>query len=567
MTVDDSVVQAPPSISQLKGRSLAIAMLGILLGLFLSSLDQTIVGTALPRIITDLGGFEHYAWVTTAYLLTSTAAVPIFGKLSDTFGRKWFYIGGIVLFMVASALCGASQTMIQLVVFRGLQGVAGGILMANAFAIIGDLFPPAERGKWQGVTMSVFGISSIVGPTLGGWLTDGPGWRWVFYINLPVGIIAIAVLVAGLPQIRAPAPKPIDWIGAAAIVATVVPLLLAFTWADTTYAWSSAQIGGLLLIAVLFGVAFVLNERRAADPIIPLDLFQNRTFVVAITTMFCLGAGMFGAITYIPLFVQTVIGASATDSGLVLTPMMLSFVTTSTLGGQVISRTGRYKWAVIAGLTLMFSAMYLLSRMDTSTDRTEAIRNMIVLGMGMGMVMPTMTLAVQNTFPQGRIGVTTASVQFFRSIGATIGVALMGTILTKGLETNLRREMSAELRNAVPEDVFGSINPQALANPESKELLRAEILPLPDGQALYEQLLLALRISVSDAVHSIFLAATFVALVALAVGVFLPETPLRKRQSTETPVPAPDKAEAPEPVINATGKPATSIPSAQLRSR
>jgi len=567
MTVSGSVDQTPPAISQLKGRSLAIAMLGILLGLLLSSLDQTIVGTALPRIITDLGGFEHYAWVTTAYLLTSTASVPIFGKLSDTFGRKWFYIGGIVLFMIASALCGASQTMIQLVVFRGLQGVAGGILMANAFAIIGDLFPPAERGKWQGVTMSVFGISSIVGPTLGGWLTDGPGWRWVFYINLPVGILAIAVLVAGLPQMRAPAPKPIDWIGAGAIVATVVPLLLAFTWAGTTYAWSSAQIIGLLIMAAAFGTTFVFNERRAEDPIIPLDLFRNRTFVVAITTMFCLGAGMFGAITYIPLFVQTVIGASATDSGLVLTPMMLSFVTTSTLSGQAISRTGRYKWAVVTGLTLMTVAMFLLSRMDTSTDRTEVIRNMIVLGMGMGMVMPTMTLAVQNTFPQSRIGVTTASVQFFRSIGATIGVALMGTILTKGLESNLRRELSVELRNAVPAEVLGTINPQALASPDAKALLRAEILPLPDGQAVYEQLMLALRISVSDAVHSIFLAAAAVAFVALAVGIFLPETPLRKRQSTDSAKRGSASAETSGLAQDGPVQPARNIPSPQLRSR
>lgn len=567
MTAADSVAQSPPAISQLKGRSLAIAMLGILLGLLLSSLDQTIVGTALPRIITELGGFEHYAWVTTAYLLTSTASVPIFGKLSDTYGRKWFYIGGIVLFMIASALCGASQTMIQLIVFRGLQGIAGGILMSNAFAIIGDLFPPAERGKWQGVTMSVFGISSIVGPTLGGWLTDGPGWRWVFYINLPVGILAIAVLIAGLPQIRAATPKPIDWIGAAAIVAMVVPLLLAFTWAGTTYAWSSAQNVGLLLMAAVFAVIFLLNERRAEDPIIPLDLFRSRTFVVAITTMFCLGAGMFGAITYIPLFVQTVIGASATDSGLVMTPMMLSFVLTSTLSGQVISRTGRYKWAVVTGLTFMFSAMLLLSRMGTSTDRIEAIRNMIVLGMGMGMVMPTMTLAVQNTFPQARIGVTTASVQFFRSIGATIGVALMGTILTKQLAGNLRQEMSAELRRAVPEDTFRSIDPQALANPEAKALLRTEILPLPNGQALYDQLMLALRISVSDAMHSVFLVATIVALVALAVGVFLPETPLRKRHATETDSQASGKPAISGSVATLPAQPAKSSPSPQLRSR
>ncbi|MBA2276590.1 MAG: MFS transporter, partial [Chloroflexia bacterium] len=328
---------------QLQGKQLWTAIAGVMLGLLLFSLNQTIVGTALPRIVTDLGGLEFYSWVATAYLLTSTAAVPIFGKLSDTYGHKPFYIGGMVLFLVASALCGASQTIVQLILFRGLQGVAGGILMTNTFAIIGELFPPAERGKWQGLTSSVFGLSSLVGPALGGWLTDGPGWRWVFYVNLPIGIAGIIVLSTGLPHIRAEVAKPIDWTGAATIVAAVVPLLLAFSWAGTEYAWGSTQVIGLLALAAVMTALFLLAETRAEDPIIPLTLFRNRTFAVSTVTMFLLSGGMFGAIIYIPLFIQAVIGTSATASGVVLTPMMLSLVVASTVSGQIISRGGRYK--------------------------------------------------------------------------------------------------------------------------------------------------------------------------------------------------------------------------------
>src|SRR3954471_6079241 len=274
---------------ELRGRQVVIAMAGILLGLLLSALDSSIVGTAMPRIIAELGGLEHYAWVATSYLLTSTAAVPIFGKLSDIYGRKWFYVGGLILFMFASALCGLSQSMFQLIAFRGLQGVAGGILTANAFAMIGDLFPPAERGKWQGVSGSVFGLASVVGPALGGWLTDGPGWRWVFYVNLPVGILAVAVVVLGLPAIRPHERRPIDWLGAATIVAATVPLLLAFSWAGTEYAWTSPQVLGLLLLAFVMTGAFLWAELRAAEPILSLDLFRNRTFTVSVIAMFLIG--------------------------------------------------------------------------------------------------------------------------------------------------------------------------------------------------------------------------------------------------------------------------------------
>lgn len=517
----------------MSGKQLYIAMAGIMLGLLLSALDQTIVGTAMPRIVTDLGGLESYAWVTTSYMLASTASVPIFGKLSDIYGRKWFYIGGLVLFMIASALCGLGQSMLQLILFRGLQGIAGGIIIANAFTIIGDLFPPKERGKWQGLLGAMFGIASVVGPILGGWLADGPGWRWVFYINLPVGVIAIAVLLIGLPYIRPHGVASIDWWGAGLIVTGIVPLLLAFTWAGTEYAWSSPLIIGLLAMAAVGIGAFIFTETRAKDPIIPLKLFRDRIFSISIMSSSILGAAMFGAILYIPLFMQGVLGTSAAESGLVLMPMMLSMVTASIVGGQLISRTGRYKWAIVSGLFLMLTGMFLLSRMGLGTTNLSAIRNMIVLGLGVGLVMPTITLAVQNAFPPRQLGVVTSSLQFFRSIGGTIGIALMGTYLTTQISTNITRDVPAETLALTPQEALDEITPQALANPEARIELEAAFDAIPNGDQVFANLLEAMRGTLATAIQDVFLIATGVAVFAVIIGMFLPERTLRTRNDDE----------------------------------
>ena len=522
------------AMHELHGKALWTAITGIMLGLLLSSLDQTVVGTALPRIVDELHGFNHYSWVATAYLLASTAAVPVFGKLSDSYGRKWFYIGGMIWFMAASALCGLSQSMTQLIVFRGIQGIGGGILMANAFAIIGDLFPPAERGKWQGLTGAVFGLSSVVGPTLGGWLTDGPGWRWVFYINLPVGILAVIVLFIGLPQIRTRETKPVDWWGAATIVAATVSLLLAFTWAGTEYAWSSPQIVGLLVLAAAITGLFLFIETRAVDPMLSLHFFKNRTFTVSVISMFLLAAGMFGAIIYLPLFVQEVIGTSATNSGIVLTPMMLSLVVASTTSGQIISRTGRYKWSVVGGLSLMVIGMALLAMMDVHATNGTAVRNMIVLGLGIGMTLPTLTLVVQNAFPPSEIGVVTAAVQFFRSIGATIGVALMGTLLTQQMTANMKANLTPDIVKGVSPQLLGQMNPQVLGSPDARDQVIAAFKQIPNGLALFAKVEGIVRVALANAMHDVFLVGTALAVIAVIVGVFLPETPLRKKNTAES---------------------------------
>ncbi|MDQ2652272.1 MAG: MFS transporter [Chloroflexota bacterium] len=527
-----SVQAAQPvtGYSQLKGRQLAIAISGVLLGLLLSALDGTIVGTAMPRIVADLGGLEHYAWVATVYLLGSTAAVPIFGKLSDLYGRKWFYVGGLLLFMFASALCGLAQSMTQLIAFRGLQGVAGGILAANAFAIIGDIFPPRERGKWQGVMGSVFGVASVVGPALGGWLTDGPGWRWVFYVNLPVGLLAVAVLLVGLPAIRPHEPGPIDWLGAFTIIGATVSLLLAFSWGGTEYPWSSPQIIGLLGLSLAMTAAFLFAEQRAQEPIIALRLFRDRTFTVSVIAMFLIGAGMVGSIMYIPLYMQGVLGASATESGTVMTPMMIALVAASTLGGQLISRVGRFKWASLSGLALMTAGLWLQTQLGVDATRGDVIRNLIVLGLGIGLAMPTFTLAVQNTFPAKDLGAVTAAVQFFRSIGSTVGVALMGTLLTMRLGSSLTSGLSPQLTQSLPPDVVAALDPQALVSPSATEALEAQLAGVPNGAQLFAELMVALRTALATSMHDVFFVAAIVALGGVIAAIFLPEKPLRGRQ-------------------------------------
>lgn len=521
--------EPPTGGRPLGGRRLAIVLLGVMLGLLFSALSQTIVGTSMPRIVADLGGLDHYTWVFTAFLLTSTAGVPVFGKLSDLYGRKWFYVGGMLGFMLGSALCGQAQTMTQLIVFRALQGIAGGILTANAFAIIGDLFPPVERGKWQGLTGGVFGLASVVGPLLGGWLTDGPGWRWVFYVNLPVGALGAAVLAYGLPHARPHGRGPVDWWGAATIVAASVALLLAFSWGGGVYAWRSPQIVGLLALAAALVVAFLSAERRAAEPILPLALFGNRVFTVSIAAMFLLGAGMFGAILFVPLFVQGVLGVSAADSGVVLTPMMLSLVAASTVGGQVVSRTGRYKWLAVGGLAAMAGGMWLLSRMGAGTETTVVVRNMIVVGLGLGAAMPIFPIAVQNAFPARELGVVTAATQFFRSIGATIGVALMGTFLSSRLAAELRADLPGEVARALPPATLATLNPQALASPVARQALAAALVDVPDGPQLLDALFGAMRLALATAIRDVFLLAAGIGVLAVMVACFLRELPLRKR--------------------------------------
>src|SRR5215467_10631803 len=360
--------QEPQPLSESLGRGRLFSILiGVILGMLLAALDQTIVGTALPHIVASMGGLDHYAWVVTAYLLASTVSIPIWGKLSDIYGRRTFFILGMVIFLVGSALAGTSQNMTQLIIYRGIQGLGAGAMMPIALSIIGDLFSPAERGKWQGLIVAVFGLASIVGPTLGGWITDNWGWRWVFYVNMPVGIVAILTAGFVMPKLLTRKEHIIDYLGVVTLVAGTVPLLLAFSWAGTQYPWGSWQIISLFAFALVMLTIFVFVETRAVEPIISPKLFKNSIFMVSTFAMFLVSAGMFGAILYLPLFVQGVLGNTATDSGLVLTPMMLGFMFSSIVGGQLLSRTGRYKILAMFGFAVAAVGMLLLSRMSVTT--------------------------------------------------------------------------------------------------------------------------------------------------------------------------------------------------------
>jgi EmrB/QacA subfamily drug resistance transporter len=511
-------------------RRAQFATLGaVMLGMLLSALDQTIVGTAMPKIVGELNGLEHYSWVITGYLVASTAGVPIFGKLSDIFGRKWLFLAGIATFLAGSMLAGLSQSMTELIVFRAIQGVGAGMMMPISQAIIGDIFTPAERAKYQGLLMAVFGVATIIGPTLGGFITDNLSWRWVFYVNVPFAILAMVVVFAVLPSHTALHKRAtIDWLGSGALIAGVVPLLLALSWGGSTYPWNSPQVLGLLVVAAVFGLAFLFIESRAEAPTIPLDLFRNRIFTASAIITFLTSMGMFGAILYIPLFVQAALGDTATSSGFVLTPMMLGLIVVSIASGLFLSRTGRYKVLAIVGTGITTVGMFLLGQMTAATDNATLVRNMVVLGVGLGTSMALFTIVVQNAFPVERLGVVTASLAFFRSIGGVVGVAVLGSIMTNRMTSGLQAGVST-LPSAIAAKLGGiAANPQALMDPASQQAMTAQLATLgSQAPQVAAQVTTILRGAVAAAITEVFLIGSVLIAVAFVTAFFLREIPLR----------------------------------------
>jgi EmrB/QacA subfamily drug resistance transporter len=515
-------------------------MAGLMLSVLLAALDQTIVGTAEPRIIANLSGFTRYPWVATAYLLTSTLAVPIFAKLSDMYGRKWFFLGGSAGFVAMSALCGASGTlkflpidgMNQLIIFRGLQGVGAGMMMGLAFTIIGDVFSPAERGKYQGFFAATWGMASVFGPTLGGWLTDYISWRAVFYVNLPIGLIAIAAIYSQFPALRPQGVKRVmDWFGLFTLIGCLGPLLLALTWVNE-YGWGAARVEILLAVAAVMLVAFIYSETKAVEPMLPLSLFRNSVISMSSVAVFVLGMGMFGVIYYMPLFMQGVLGVTATRSGNLLTPMMMGMVAGSILTGQLNLRLASYKPSAVGGSVLAAFGMILFARMGASTVPSAVMIAMIITGFGMGLLLPAYTVAVQNSAPARYMGAATASTTFFRSIGSTLGVALFGSVLL----SNYHRDFAKGVPAGIPESALSPFsNPLLLA--QQRPQLEATFARYSEGANILQSLFANVRTSLLHGIQLMFLASAVIMCAAVVLNILLKDVKLRRSHAPEPEVP------------------------------
>jgi EmrB/QacA subfamily drug resistance transporter len=480
----------------------------LLLGMLLAALDQTIVSTALPTIVSDLGGLDHLSWVVTAYLLAATAATPLWGKLGDQYGRKRLFQTAIVIFLIGSALCGAAQDMGQLIAFRALQGLGGGGLIVLSMAIVGDLVPPRERGRYQGLFGAVFGATSVLGPLLGGVLTQHASWRWVFYINLPVGVVALAVIAAVLHIPRNRQRHVIDYLGTFLIAAVATCLVLVASLGGTTWGWGSPQIIGLAVLGVLLACAFVAVERRAAEPVLPLKLFRVRTFTLSAVISFVVGFAMFGAMTYLPTFLQVVHGISPTLSGVHMLPMVAGLLLASTTSGQIVSRTGRWKVFPIAGTGITALGLLLLHQLDENSSSAELSGFFFVFGLGLGLVMQVLVLIVQNAVPYEDLGVATSGATFFRSIGASFGVAVFGSVFAGRLGDLLT-------------DAFRGTRLPAGVSAGSLEADPRGIAALPPG--LRPAALHAYAVAITD----VFLYAAPVALLGFVLAWFLKEDRLR----------------------------------------
>jgi EmrB/QacA subfamily drug resistance transporter len=502
---------------RLTDRQIWLLMIGLMTGLLLAALDQTIVGTALPTIVGDLGGISHYSWVVTAYLLASTASTPLYGKVSDLIGRRPVFLFSIGTFLVGSLLAGTSQNMTQLIITRGIQGLGAGGLLTLAFTIISDVVSPRERGRYQGLFGAVFGIASVAGPLVGGYFAERD-WRWIFYINVPLGILAILVcsrVMRLIPFQRR--DHRIDWLGAALMVAGVSCLLLALSWGGNEFAWGSTTIISLLGAGAFFTVAFLLQESRASEPILPLKLFRRRTFALANAAGFVLGLVMFGSIIFIPLYLQIVKGASPTRSGLLMLPMMAGIIVTSVATGRAMSRIGRYKWFPVAGSIVLMVGMLLFTQLRVDTSLWIASLYIVVIGVGLGLCMQSLVLAVQNSVDVMDLGTGTSAATFFRSLGGSFGVAILGAILNSRLASELAARTPRAIAQLPPEQAqrYAAGGREVSINEPS--VIHA--LPAPLRVAIQESFVDSLRV--------VFLMAALIAILAIAVTVALPDRELR----------------------------------------
>ncbi|CEA08262.1 Multidrug resistance protein 3 [Arthrobacter saudimassiliensis] len=488
-------------------RSLRIILVGLLLSVLLAALDQTIVATALPTIVGDLNGLEHLSWVVTAYILAATIGLPIYGKLGDLYGRRNIFVFAIGVFLLGSMLSGLAQDMGQLIAFRALQGIGGGGLMIGAQAILGDLVSPRDRGRYMGLIGAAFGLASVAGPLLGGWITDAWSWRWVFYINLPIGAVALAVVITTLHLPRPGGPRPqLDYRGAALLAVASAALVMLTSWGGTTYPWGSWQILGLAAVALAATAVFIPVELRAAEPVVPLSLFRMRNFVLPVAAGIAVGVAMFSTISYLPTFLQMVNGATATGSGLMMLPMMGGVLVSSIGTGQLISRTGRYKAYPIAGCAVVIIGLVMLSRISADSPYAFTAAGMAVLGLGVGALMQNLVLIVQNSVPPRVMGTAISSANYFRQIGASFGIALFGSIFITRLDDQLADAPPA-LAGTVTGESINSLTPQLRAG-----------LPAPVQDFIAS--------AFGQALPPIFLVSVPLVAAALVLCLFIKEVPL-----------------------------------------
>jgi EmrB/QacA subfamily drug resistance transporter len=492
-----------------------VIFIGLMLGMLVAAVSQTIVSPAMPVIVTELGGIEHYSWIATSALLASAVIVPIVGKLSDIYGRRGFYIAGLLVFMLGSILAGVAQGFWWLVAARAVQGFGMGTIMPLAQAIIGDIISPRERGKYMGYLGGVFGIASIGGPLLGGWITDNFSWRWLFFVNLPIGVAALAFIIAYLHLPHTPRRHTLDYVGFVTLGLGLSSVLLATSWGGTQYPWNSWQIISLYVAGALSLVVFAINEYYAKEPVIPLRLFGNSIFTLSNVANLAIAMCMFGAIFFIPIYAQGVIGVSVTNSALVLIPLTVSMILVSILIGRLITRTGRYKGFVLAGILVMGLGYYLLTRLEYGSTQTELTIDMIVVGLGLGAVLQTYTLIVQNATSRSDLGVATATTQLSRSIGATLGTAIFGTIMTSGMRTEVPKYLPAEALNGPQAEQFsGGSGVGSLLDPSA-------LTQLPEAVAT------GIREGLAAAMHPVFAAGIPILAVAFVASLFIKALPLR----------------------------------------